>query len=141
MTTISDIIDQLDRFQPSAEDDEANVDHLYDILDGINEQSDKSDALEALFDVLERNPIAFLGNPGPIVHAIEKIPGYEVRLRQSVRSTPTYLNIWMVNRILNTDVLEIEREEWLALLRLITTLKEVDSEAKHYSQEFLEYQG
>lgn len=52
---------------------------------------------------MERWPEADLGSPGPLVHAIESlgVHAYESLLVESVRRRPMYLNLWMVNRILN----------------------------------------
>jgi hypothetical protein len=56
----------------------------------------------ALFDVMERMGDSDLGMPGPLVHALEAMPGrYERELGESLKRKPVHLSVWMVNRILN----------------------------------------
>ncbi|VWB52986.1 hypothetical protein BPA30113_02298 [Burkholderia paludis] len=80
---------------------------------------DKIRVVPAMFDIMERAPDADLGSPGPLVHAIESlgIAAYEQRLIESVRNRPMYLNLWMVNRILNANTNTTERAPLLNLLR------------------------
>jgi hypothetical protein len=57
------------------------------------------------------------GTPGPMVHELEKLVGYEPQLIESVTRFPTPLTIWMVNRIMNT--LDKDDEHWVRLLELL----------------------
>ena len=58
-----------------------------------------------------------LGTPGPMVHELEKLPGYEPQLIESVARFPTPLTVWMVNRIMNT--LEKDDARWIRLLDVL----------------------
>ena len=58
-----------------------------------------------------------LGTPGPMVHELEKLAGYETQLLESVTRFPTPLTIWMVNRIMNA--LDKDDERWAGLLALL----------------------
>jgi hypothetical protein len=62
---------------------------------------------------MERYPEADLGSPGPLVHTIERIPiaQFGTFLRSSVERQPGQLNLWMVNRILNSQLTKQHREE------------------------------
>jgi hypothetical protein len=111
----AEVIEALDNFVPS-EDRTETLCRLYEVLDGFKEASDRSRAIPALFGVLERFPDADLGTPGPIVHALESIPGYEPALAESVRRQPCYYTVWMMNRILNVEDAAPARREWIQLL-------------------------
>lgn len=74
-------------------------------------------AVPEMFQLMERMPEAELGSPGPLVHTLEGIPGYEGHLADSVRRQPSLLSVWMVNRILNSPLMEDQRQFWIALLR------------------------
>ena len=75
---------------------------LTDALTGI--PGGPEAAIPELFGVMERMPDADLGSPGPLVHTLEALKGYEVELIRSVSRSPSLLSVWMINRILNTDV-------------------------------------
>lgn len=66
--------------------------------------------------LIERSPGADLGTPGPLVHELEKIPGYQDLLIESLQRQPQELTVWMVNRILNAEVPGTTREKWLSIL-------------------------
>jgi hypothetical protein len=70
-----------------------------------------------MFGLMERMPDVELGSPGPLVHTLEAIPGYESYLVNSVRKQPSLLSVWMVNRMLNSPILEDHRQFWMALLQ------------------------
>jgi hypothetical protein len=73
--------------------------------------------MPAIFSLLERFPDAEFGLPGPPVHALEAIPGYEPLLRDSLRRQPGWQTVTMVGRILNTRLPDDQREAWLSELR------------------------
>ncbi len=77
-------------------------------------------AAPVLFRTMERlDGVDDLGSPGPLVHTLETWPGrYERFLRESIRRKPTLLTVWMVNRILNTQL--ANADEWLELLRSVS---------------------
>lgn len=58
-----------------------------------------------------------LGTPGPMVHELEGLAGYEHQLIESVARFPTPLTVWMVNRLMNS--LDKRDERWARLLDLL----------------------
>jgi len=112
-----DVIRALDSFAPS-DDDVATAARLYEIFEGFCAQADRARAVPAMFAAIERYPEADLGSPGPFVHELEAIPGYETSLRESVLRKPTYLAVWMVNRILNVEANQKARAGWMHLLEV-----------------------
>jgi hypothetical protein len=98
------------------------------------------DAAPAMFELLERFPAEHFGTPGPLVGALEEIPGYEPLLRESVARKPTQHTVWMVNRLLNSPLDEATRAGWTELLESVLQHPEVDEGARESAVEFLEFQ-
>jgi len=113
--TLQEIIAGLEAFVSSG-DETDDVARLYDILEGFEDCPGRTDAVPAMFGLLERYPDTILGSPGPIVHELEAIVGYESALRESMLRKPSCLTVWMVNRILNTNLPDDERRKWQHLL-------------------------
>jgi hypothetical protein len=113
---ISVVITALESFQPTNNDTE-NVSMLYEIFRGFRSVASREEVMPAVFALLERFPEADLGSPGPLVHELEAIAGYQPLLRDSLHRQPTDLTVWMVNRILNSKLTDGERKLWLSELK------------------------
>lgn len=98
-------------------------------------------AISELFGVMERMPEADLGSPGPLVHTLEALKGYEVELMRSVRRSPSLLSVWMINRILNTDVRSDLRQSYMSLLNQAATRPEVPKTVRDDARDFFELQS
>jgi len=97
--------------------------------------------LPLVFGIFERNPDnAEMGIPGPVVHALEEVGGYEQELAQSLRRMPSHYGLWMANRILNALEDERERAPWMDLLRQAAKDARISSELRDEAGEFLEFQ-
>jgi hypothetical protein len=90
---------------------------LYELTDAVMKLSVPESAVPEMFRLMERMPDAELGSPGPLVHTLEAISGYEAHLVESVRKQPSLLSVWMVNRILNSPISEDRRQFWMTLLQ------------------------
>ena len=113
---IKAVIDALNAFQPGR-DDIDNVPRLYDIFGDFGSLPHRERAMPAMFFLLERFPDAEFGSPGPLVHELEAISGYLPLLCDSVRRQPTYRTVWMINRVLGTDLPSDQRAAWQSELR------------------------
>lgn len=135
------MIAELEKFAPS--DEPENVGRLYEIFDQLQALAPelRSPVIPAILGLVERYPEAELGSPGPLVHELEAIPGYESFLRDSVVRQPAYLSIWMVNRILNSELSADERSGWLQVLRSVLTHPLAPADLRQGAREFLEHQG
>jgi hypothetical protein len=105
----------------SSDFDDMNVDargreRLWELTDALMSVPAPEKAIPELFGVMERLPATDLGSPGPLVHTLERLHGYEGELVRSVRRQPSLLSVWMVNRILNTDLSDDARRSYIALL-------------------------
>jgi hypothetical protein len=101
--------------------DDMNVDargreRLRELTDALMIVPEPDKAIPELFGVMERLSATDLGSPGPLVHTLERLHGYEGELVRSVRRQPSLLSVWMVNRILNTNLADDARRSYIALL-------------------------
>lgn len=135
------MIAELGKFIPT--DEAENVGRLYEILDQLRPLSPdlRSPVIPAILALIERHPEAELGSPGPLVHELEAIPGYELFLRDSVLRQPAQLNIWMVNRILNAEISLDVRLGWLQVLQTVLTHPLASKESQQTASDFLAHQG
>jgi hypothetical protein len=97
------------------------MERLYELTEALLALPAPERAIPALFAVMERLSQSNLGSPGPLVHTLEGLTGYEEELLNSVRRHPTPLSVWMVNRILNTDLARERLSALLALLEMAAT--------------------
>jgi hypothetical protein len=134
------VIAALDAFAPSEVDTETTA-RLYAIFEGFRDVGDREAAILACFGVMERYPVVDLGTPGPLVHELEAIPGYQTPLRDSIRRQPSRLAIWMANRILNSDLEPRDREAWLAELVAVLSHTLASEVVRVDAEGFLAYQA
>jgi len=135
------VIAELDAFVPA--DESENVGYLYEILAQLKPLAPelRTSVIPAILRLIENYPEAELGAPGPLVHELESIPGYDSFLRDSVLRQPTDLNIWMVNRILNSKISIESRSNWLQVLRSVLKHPLASKESRQTAREFLEHQN
>jgi hypothetical protein len=134
------IIAELNAFEASEWEGE-NEERLQRLIDSVDLRSNREVVIPILFHLVERNPEALLGSPGPIVHSLEAVGGYEAALRESLHRRPTPLTVWMVNRLLNSDLSPHERRWWLGDLRRVLEHSTATEGAKRDAGRFLDYQG
>jgi hypothetical protein len=91
-----------------------------------------------LLTFLERLDQADLGSPGPVVHLLEALSGYEKHLQQSLQRRPTPLTVWMANRILNAS--PPDREVWLDFLRAAASNTQLPEATREEARGFLAFQ-
>jgi hypothetical protein len=61
-------------------------------------------------------------------------------LSEPVRRKPTHMTLWMVNRILNSDVDDAGRAYWAGLLNAVATQSSVDQNLRSLADEYLRFQ-
>jgi hypothetical protein len=137
------MIAALDTFKAGPKDDDDAVSNLYNITEGFDALPDNLRVLPSMFSVMERCNGADLGSPGPLVHCIESL-GYEHYLPQlvdSVSRQPTYLNVWMINRILNSEIPADYRKQLLDLLTNVANNPAASSTTTEQAKQFLAHQA
>jgi hypothetical protein len=144
---INNAIAALNTFQPS-DDDVDNQARLYEIFKNFRTLAGRDRAMPAMFALLERFPDTdSLGVPGPLVHEMEAIldpDGHHAHLsllRDSVRRQPSYYTIWMMNRILNTELPREQRESWLLELRAAIEHPRSSEDIRRTVERYLDYQA
>jgi hypothetical protein len=125
--------------------DPENNDHLeyelYQITGPIEDLENIDEAIAPIFEFFETYPDADFGSPGPLVHLLEKHPGrYETKLEASMRRKPTPHPIWMVNRLLNSNLSDAERQRWMTLMRSVLDHPHATESARSNAEMFLEHQ-
>jgi len=107
----------------------------YEVIDKIKETENPFKFVEPFLRLMEENPDADFGLPGPLVHFMESFNGYEDLLLQSVNRKPTIFTVWLVKRVINDPKLE-NRDRYIDVLKKILNNDTVNKEVK---QEVLRY--
>jgi hypothetical protein len=114
---------------------------LKELTDALTSIPDAEKAIPEMFSVMERLPDVDLGSPGPLVHTMERWRGgYEHELVNSVRRRPSTLSVWMVNRILNTDLPDDTRRSYMSLLNEAATHPTASETVREDARRFIEFQ-
>lgn len=93
----------------------AGWERLEFLCEEMRELNDVALCAPVMFRTMERLDEVELGTPGPLVHTLEYWRGgYEAYLVESIHRKPSFLAVWMVNRILNRHP---GTGAWLAVLR------------------------
>jgi hypothetical protein len=139
--TADEMIAALEAFEPDSGYDD-NQFRLYPITEGFKTLEGRHRVITAMFGLMERYPNAYLGTPGPLVHSIESlgIENYEPLLIESVRRQPTELTVWMVNRILNTELSPEHRRSLLELLAAVPDHPRLATHVADNALRFLKHQ-
>lgn len=116
------------------------IERLYELTDAVSKLPNPELAIPEMFGLMERMPDAELGSPGPLVHTLEAIPGYEAQLVESMRKKPSLLSVWMVNRILNSPIAEDRRHDWMTLLQDSADRPDVPEAVRHDARDFISRQ-
>ncbi|MBC7878422.1 MAG: hypothetical protein H7Y59_14725 [Anaerolineales bacterium] len=128
---------------------EANTgfERLYILIDELEKIDEPQKIKEMLFFTIERlsnsdeiDPRFDIGTPGPLVHALEKLPNYSKQLIESINRYPTPLTVWMINRILNITINEEEKRFWLNLLQEAINHPQATLFVKNKAQDFIDFQ-
>ncbi len=114
---------------------------LYAVADELEVHPEREDAVVPVLTFIERHATADLGLPGPLVHFLETVPGYERAVLQSVRAQPTFLTIWMLNRILNVVDEDDARRPYIEALEATLDRQDVDQGARRAAEQALRHQA
>lgn len=129
---INEIISKINNAKLQSQEDLQAIEQLLEIKDNA--------FIEPLFQLLEKYPSFNFGNPGRVIHYLEKFANeiYTPYLYSSVRRKPTGYNVWMVNRLLNS-LEDSEKVEGIAVLEEALQ-KDIEEELKEMINEFIEEQ-
>ena len=137
--TTQEIITQLQSLTIDNSEDYEKLEQINTLVDQLRENRDGQLACDALINLLERHPSIEFGTPGEPIHTIECYPGqYEELLNKSLDRRPTYMTIWMLNRIINAS--PDNKADLIAKMKEYTFHPLADNEAKTAAKEFYDFQ-
>ncbi len=120
--------------------DDYVLDKLYDLVDLIENQTDISAAYDSIFQFMENNPVSDIGSPGPLVHLLEEhFPSYVPKLIDSINKSPSLTTIFMLHRILNSDISNSERSQYMELLNRVSKSEAFDTAVCNEAKEYYDY--
>jgi len=122
-----------------------NSDHLvadlYDIVELLDNEKNISSIYEPVFNFLETYPEEDVGNPGPLVHLIERNnPEHIPRLVHSIKQKPTYMCVIMLSRVLNSNLSQEDYSHYLSLIKTVSESDSVDEIIKENAKEVYDFQ-
>lgn len=132
---LNNIIDRL----KSLIDDENLIDNTYELMEKLEEREDSFNSIELILELIEENPNTDFGQPGPLVHFMEKFynKGYEEKLVKSLERKPTQHTLWMLNRIINASKGELKKY-YLNVLEKAISSPNIDKDTLSTGRHFLE---
>ena len=122
-----------------------NSDHLvadlYDIVELLDNEKELSSIYEPVFNFFEAYPEEDVGNPGPLVHLIERNhPEHIPRLVRSIKQKPTYMSVIMLSRVLNSKLSQEDRSHYLSLIKAASESDLADEITKENAKEVYDFQ-
>ena len=120
-------------------EDYEKFDRINTLVDQLRQNNDGHLACDALIDLLERHPSVEFGTPGEPIHTIESYDGqYEDLLSKSLDRRPTYMTIWMLNRIINAS--PDNKDDLIEKMKTYINHPLADNEARTAAQGFYDFQ-
>lgn len=101
----------------AGDDYDADEDALSSLVDELQEAGPTLEHAIGIVDgIAGADPLAHFGSPGPLVHFIETISGFETILLETADDLPRMHFVWMLGRVVNSGGANGERA--LEILRL-----------------------
>ena len=124
-------------------DDPVFINLQYEIVDEMEANEIGFDAIEKILKLMEKNPLVEFGTPGPLTHFIEKFykekqEDYENLLTKSLKDKPTVHTVWLLNRVINGNKDE-KQKELIGILNSISKNQKIHQEIRDVANNFLEY--
>ncbi len=138
--SVDDLLAALGAFEPGV-DGADNVHQLNELMAGFAELPETQPVVGSLLALLERHAQTDFGTPGPLVQALETLPGYPAQLAASLERQPTELTAWMANRLLNSRLPRDDRLEWLKRLTAVTSHPKAATSVRDSAIRFLDFQA
>ncbi len=117
----------------AAEGDDADEMRLQDLVDDLEAAGPTLEhATTILRAIGAAPPLTHFGSPGPLVHFVERIAGYERELHRAARATPTAHFLWMLQRRANGG-----DAESVAIIREYAAPAEIPRQLRERAETFL----
>lgn len=113
------------------------IDIAYEVTDELVKLTNSFEAIEPVIGLIESNPGVDFGNPGPLVHFLEKFDEekYDKKLIESVKRAPTEHTLFMLNRIINSVGAD-KKEAYIDLFDTVINSSISPYNVKKVAQEF-----
>ena len=118
------------------EGDEAEPGAMESVIVAVRQLEEPRAAVPMLLRWFEANGEYDLGNPGPFVHFIEEQLDYIPALEESLATRPTYLTVWMANRVANGEADPVKIGCWVNILRNVVQHSSADGRCKERAESF-----
>ena len=117
------------------------LDKLAAAVERIASTDEPLPTVEPLLQIFERHP----DSDGHVIfwsmlNTIEAIPGYESYLLSSIRRMPSNFSLLMINRMMNSGVIDVEGVNLFSLLADIETDTQYPKKIRKTAGYYLEYQ-
>ena len=108
-----------------------------DMVSEIEHCENQFDFIEPILKLMEDNPDADFGIPGPLTHFIEYFSqnGYEELLLESVKRNPTAHNVWLLHRAWN-DANDPMHDEYKNLAEYLKSMSDLSENVKSQLEMF-----
>jgi hypothetical protein len=137
-----EIIQEINKIEIASLHDGKSIDKIHLLTDMLRDNDNGYLACEALISLLERHPSIEFGSPGEPVHTLETYDGhYQKYLYASLERRPTYMTIWMLNRIINDTSNLDSRQQLMIKLKNCSVHNKADNWAKESALGFYKFQG
>lgn len=129
-----EILRDIDAFSPPADD----WSRLQALLDELWADGSPIDAMPELLALFARYPVDEDGSGvfWSALHGLEGLSGYEPHLLRSVQQAPSEFGVMMLGRLLNADILYIERSLIVDTLNAVSCSEFAPSRVRELAIEF-----
>ena len=99
--------------------------------------------VKQLFELFEKHPSVYWGEPGAIVHYLESLDRdlYEKELIASIERCPVDHTLWMLNRLCNSKHTKEEINKYCNIFKDVVEQKNLDSNVVSSAEHFFNYQN
>lgn len=133
----AEVVAAFRRFRPTCN----NWSGLATLLDELLESASATVAINEVLGIFERFPKEELAETfWYLARGIEKLPGYERELVESVRRTPSEFTLKLVHRLISAGRSEVDGVPLLSLLEEVACKQEVTAELRRSAEAFLSAQ-
>ncbi|QLY81799.1 hypothetical protein [Clostridium intestinale] len=130
---IENIVNKIMNFKPRNDD----WFELEEILEELYNSNRAVLGLEAMLRIYERYPDEDNDILWGMLHGIEGIENYEVKVIESIARTPSFFGILMINRMLNAKIYSIENMNLIDILKSVVDNPSATNYVKETANHFI----
>lgn len=110
----------------------------YQSAEDLRTQINAHEAIVPIIRLMEENPKVDFGNPGPLVHFMEKYDAetYDIVVLESIQRKPTVFKLFLFSRIINS-VDEVKRQGYIRILKQLSEEMDTCDDVKTFANELI----